>query len=183
MSHQQQILEQQQNYYYDGHSVQQLQQQPQQQNYDRQLQNHVQQQQQVQNFENQIYARQLQQINNPTQQILQQQTQPTQNLGQEIIAFDNSLSIIATIYVKSSSHTSSSPTNNDINNQYSLNNRDLNLNVSSFNSRNNNEDPLIAAIFHHMSMIKDYRMKISQHHFELEQIINMLRHRDNQDRK
>ncbi|CAJ0877874.1 12270_t:CDS:2 [Entrophospora sp. SA101] len=85
-----------------------------------------------------------------------------------------------------SSHRSSSPsTNNDINNDrhQCLNNPDLNLNVSSFNSRINNEDPLIAAISYHMSMIKEHRMKISQHHFELEQMINMLRHRDNQDRK
>ncbi|CAJ0628666.1 13806_t:CDS:2 [Entrophospora sp. SA101] len=92
-------------------------------------------------------------------QIFQQQTQPTQNLDQEIIAFDNSLSIIKVANVNNnhnmlSSHTSSSPsTNNNINNdrhQYSLNNRDLNLNGSSFNSRNNNEDPLIAAISHHI---------------------------------
>ncbi|CAJ0893594.1 6780_t:CDS:2 [Entrophospora sp. SA101] len=90
------------------------------------------------------------------------------------------------MYKYDSSHRSSSPsTNNDINNDrhQCLNNPDLNLNVSSFNSRINNEDPLIAAISYHMSMIKEHRMKISQHHFELEQMINMLRHRDNQDRK
>nr|CAG8521189.1 7437_t:CDS:1 [Entrophospora candida] len=199
MSQQQQILDKQlQNYYYDGHSVRQFQQV---------------QHSQVQNSEQrQIYA---QQINNPTQQIFQQQIQQTQqtlNIDQEIIPFDNSLSIIATsppfqkvtsinnnndmlsaqslpqqphqlVYVKGSSHTSSSPsTNNDISNNCHQYNRDLNLNVSTLNCGNNNED-LFAAISYHMSMIKDHRMKISQHHFELEQIINMLRHRNNQDRK
>ncbi|CAJ0837771.1 11310_t:CDS:2 [Entrophospora sp. SA101] len=135
MSQKQQILDKQlQNYYYDGHSVRQFQQV---------------QHSQVQNSEQrQIYA---QQINNPTQQIFQQQIQQTQqtpNIDQEIIPFDNSLSIIATsppfqkvtginnnndmlsaqslpqqphqlVYVKSSSHTSSSPsTNNDISNNF-----------------------------------------------------------------
>ncbi|CAJ0837778.1 11313_t:CDS:2 [Entrophospora sp. SA101] len=150
MSQKQQILDKQlQNYYYDGHSVRQFQQV---------------QHSQVQNSEQrQIYA---QQINNPTQQIFQQQIQQTQqtpNIDQEIIPFDNSLSIIATsppfqkvtginnnndmlsaqslpqqphqlVYVKSSSHTSSSPsTNNDISNNCHQYNRDLNLNVSTLN--------------------------------------------------
>nr|CAG8477193.1 4983_t:CDS:2 [Entrophospora candida] len=44
---------------------------------------------------------------------------------------------------------------------------------------NNEEDSLIAAISHHMLIIKDYRVKINQHHFELEQVVNILRRRDN----
>ncbi|CAJ0768478.1 11949_t:CDS:1, partial [Entrophospora sp. SA101] len=185
MSQKQQILDKQlQNYYYDGHSVRQFQQV---------------QHSQVQNSEQrQIYA---QQINNPTQQIFQQQIQQTQqtpNIDQEIIPFDNSLSIIATsppfqkvtginnnndmlsaqslpqqphqlVYVKSSSHTSSSPsTNNDISNNCHQYNRDLNLNVSTLNCGNNNND-LFSLMIHHITAIKDHRMKISQHIFELEQ--------------
>ncbi|CAJ0766510.1 5182_t:CDS:1 [Entrophospora sp. SA101] len=191
--------EQQQNCYcyYDDqfqHSAQQLQQQLQQ----GQLWSHVQQQQQAQNSGQQhIY---MQRINNPTQQFLQQQTQ---NLDQEIIAFDDSLSITATnspfqkmtninnnnilaaqylppqppqqhcqlVYAKNNSHTSHS-INNNIN---GLNNPDVNLNVPSLNCGNKNEDLFSAYSYH--------AMKISQHHFELEQMINMLRHRDNQDRK
>nr|CAG8582402.1 5154_t:CDS:2 [Entrophospora candida] len=75
------------------------------------------------------------------------------------------------VYVKSNSI--------NINNDINFNHLDLNLNVSSFNSRKNNEDPFITTITDHMLIIKDYRMKINQHHFELEQIINMLRRRDN----
>nr|CAG8642882.1 4604_t:CDS:1 [Entrophospora candida] len=169
-------------------------------------QHHVQQnlQQHIQNF-GQV-RQQIQQINNPSQPTFQQQiqqTQPAQNIDHGVIAFDNSLSfqnitndnnnnsMLAAqslplpqqrqqhrqiVYVNSNSNTLSSPS---INNDISFNNRDLNLNVSSFNSRNYNEDPLVAAISHHMLVIKDYMMKINQHHVEVEQMINMLRRRDN----
>nr|CAG8582420.1 5155_t:CDS:2 [Entrophospora candida] len=167
-------------------------------------QHHVQQnlQQHIQNF-GQV-RQQIQQINNPSQQTVQQiqQTQPAQNIDHGVIAFDNSLSfqnitndnnnnsMLAAqslpppqqrqqyrqlVYVNSNSNTSSSPS---INNDISFNDRDLNLNASSFNSRNYNEDPLIAAISHHMLVIKDYMMKINQHHVEVEQMINMLRQID-----
>nr|CAG8657222.1 9250_t:CDS:2 [Entrophospora candida] len=156
----QQTLDEQQNYVQLQHHVQP--------NHDRQLQHHVE-----QNL-------------NPNQQTLQQQI-----IDHEIIAFDNSLSFQnmtsdnknkaaqslpppqqrQLVYVKSNSI--------NINNDINFNHLDLNLNVSSFNSRNNNEDPFITTITDHMLIIKDYRMKINQHHFELEQIINMLRRRDN----
>nr|CAG8669277.1 12409_t:CDS:1 [Entrophospora candida] len=175
--------------------IQNLGQQFQQQNYDRQLQNHVQQNLQ-QNFG------QIQQINSPNQQMLQQQiqeTQQTQNIDHRVVAFDNSLSFqkmtnddnnnnmlaaqslspLQLVYVNNNSNTSSLLSiNNDISN-FHFNNHDLNLNVSLFNPRNNNyEDSLIAAISHHMLIIKDYRMKINQLHFELEQTVNMLRRWD-----
>ncbi|CAH1766059.1 2722_t:CDS:2 [Entrophospora sp. SA101] len=162
----QQTLDEQQNYVQLQHHVQQ--------NHDRQLQHHVE-----QNL-------------NPNQQTLQQQI-----IDHGIIAFDNPLSVQnmtndnknkaaqslpppqqrQLVYVKSNSI--------NINNDINFNHLDLNLNVSSFNSRKNNEDPnknedqLFAAITDHMLFINDYRMKINQHHFELEQIINMLRRRDN----
>ncbi|CAJ0847799.1 17138_t:CDS:2 [Entrophospora sp. SA101] len=176
----------QQNYYDNGefeHSVQQLIQQQrlqqpiqnlgqqfQQQNYDRQLQNHVQQNLQ-QNFG------QIQQINNPNQQMLQQQiqeTQQTQNIDHRVIAFDNSLSF----QKMTNDNTIITCWQRNLCRHYNY--RDLNLNVSLFNPRNNNDEgSLIAAISHHMLIIKDYRMKINQHHFELEQIVNMLRRWDN----
>ncbi|CAJ0907024.1 13884_t:CDS:2 [Entrophospora sp. SA101] len=175
----------QQNYYDNGefeHSVQQLIQQQrlqqpiqnlgqqfQQQNYDRQLQNHVQQNLQ-QNFG------QIQQINNPNQQMLQQQiqeTQQTQNIDHRVIAFDNSLSF----QKMTNDNTIITCWQRNLCRHYNY--RDLNLNVSLFNPRNNNDEgSLIAAISHHMLIIKDYRMKINQHHFELEQIVNMLRRWD-----
>nr|CAG8664374.1 14034_t:CDS:1 [Entrophospora candida] len=164
----------QQNYYYDGQfqrPVQQLQQQLQQQDFNQQLQHHVQsnlQQQQTQNFsqQQQIYAhQQFQQIND-----------------QGIIVFDNSLPFQKMTNDGNNNNflaSSSSLINNDNN----PNDRNLNLNVSSINYGNihmsNNEDPLIAAISHHMLMIKDYRMKLDQHYFELEQNFKKLRSRDN----
>ncbi|CAJ0845900.1 13800_t:CDS:2 [Entrophospora sp. SA101] len=182
----QQTLDEQQNYVQLQHHVQQ--------NHDRQLQHHVE-----QNL-------------NPNQQTLQQQI-----IDHGIIAFDNPLSVQnmtndnknkaaqslpppqqrQLVYVKSNSIN----INNDINfNHLDLNlnvssfnsrknnedpfittnnNRDLNLNVTLFNSRDENEYPLITAITDHMLIIKDYRMKINQHHFELEQIVGILRRRDN----
>ncbi|CAJ0885755.1 5501_t:CDS:2 [Entrophospora sp. SA101] len=147
----QQTLDEQQNYVQLQHHVQQ--------NHDRQLQHHVE-----QNL-------------NPNQQTLQQQI-----IDHGIIAFDNPLSVQnmtndnknkaaqslpppqqrQLVYVKSNSI--------NINNDINFNHLDLNLNVSSFNSRKNNEDPFITT---------NYRMKINQHHFEMEQIVNMLKCRDN----
>src|SRR6185369_15598856 len=140
------------------------------------------------------------QLRQPIQQQIQQ-TPPIQNLDHGIIAFDNSLSfqkmtndnnnnntLVAQslplpqqhhqlVYVKSNPNTSyPSSINNDINNDHHYN-----LNFSSFNTRNSNEEDPLVAISHHMSIIKDYMMKIDQHYLELEQIvnINMLRRRNN----
>ncbi|CAJ0915224.1 2338_t:CDS:2 [Entrophospora sp. SA101] len=123
----QQTLDEQQNYVQLQHHVQQ--------NHDRQLQHHVE-----QNL-------------NPNQQTLQQQI-----IDHGIIAFDNPLSVQnmtndnknkaaqslpppqqrQLVYVKSNSI--------NINNDINFNHLDLNLNVSSFNSRKNNEDPFITTI-------------------------------------
>ncbi|CAH1765027.1 11682_t:CDS:2 [Entrophospora sp. SA101] len=131
--------------------------------------------QQVQNYDNYVHV----------------QNSEQQQINQEIIA----LPVIETsppfqkqqpcqlVYVKSSSHISSSPSpspNDDINNNCHKCNRDLN--VSTLNCGNNNND-LFSLMIHHITAIKDHRMKISQHIFELEQVINMLRHIDDQNRK
>nr|CAG8531478.1 2836_t:CDS:2 [Entrophospora candida] len=141
--------QQQQNYYYDGQF-----QRPQ-----------------------QVYARQqLQRINDSNQQTL------IQNLDQGIIVFDNLLPFQKmTNDGNNNNFLASSPSL--INNPNFNNDHNLNLNVSSFNygsiHMSNNEDPLIAAISHHMLMIKECRTKLDQHYFELEQNFKRLRSRDN----
>jgi len=162
-------------------------------------QNYDQQQIQTPGQQLQYQVQQQQQIHNPNQSFLQQQSQQIQNYGQRNVPSDNSLPVIINSPFQNTSSSNNSqpsqPINND-SNRYDLssncnfnNNHDLNLNIPSLNSLNcgnvhhnirnkNGDDPLVT-VSRHMLMIKDYMVKIEQHYFEMEQILNGLRRHSN----
>ena len=143
-----------------------------------------------------------QQIHNPNQQRSQQiqnygqENVPSDNSLPVItsssfqnISNNNNVGNIMTTQSLSQPSQQQQPINND-NNHYGPssisnfnNNRDLNLNILPLNSLNygnihhgirNGDDPLVT-ISRHMFMIKDYMVKIEQHYFEMEQILNGLK--------
>ena len=171
---------------YDQQQIQNPGQQPQ------QIQYQVQQQQQIHNPNQSFLQQQSQQIQNYGQRNISSDNllpvitnSPFQNMSN-----NNNVSNVMTTQSLSQPSQQQQPINND-SNRYDLssvsnfnNNRDSNLNIPPLNSLNcgnihhnrnkNGNDPLVT-VSRHMLIIKDYMVKIEQHYFEMEQILNGLR--------